>query len=256
MINHFVEFLIRPTFVLPVVIVAALVQLWRRRPDERRRLRWVVAPFLLLAVISTPAVSYLALWTVESAYPLQTELGERPEVIVVLSGYMTAPKADRSRAELGPDTYYRCLHTLTMYRQAGGCPILVSGGISEGAPDGPPLADAMVLFFRERGVKAADLIVENRSLTTHDNAVECSRLLRERGISRIVLITDAKHLGRASLCFQKEGIAVVPSACNAYTARYRNRLDDYLPSPHGAGHFLDAFHEWVGLAYYKLRGWI
>jgi uncharacterized SAM-binding protein YcdF (DUF218 family) len=177
-------------------------------------------------------------------------------MIVVLSGYMTAPKEDRQRAELAPDTYYRCLHALALYRQVGGCPILVSGGLSDGAPEGPPLAQAMETFYRERGVKAADLVVENRSLTTHENAVECCRLLQERGIDRIVLITDAKHLWRASLCFQREGIEVVPSGCNAYTDRYRNQPVDYWPSPYGAAHFLDAFHEWVGLAYYKLRGWI
>jgi uncharacterized SAM-binding protein YcdF (DUF218 family) len=168
---------------------------------------------------------------------------------------MVAPTNDRNRAELGPDTYYRCLHALSLYRQVGGCPILVSGGISEGAPEGPPLAEAMRVFFQERGVKAADLIVENRSLTTHENAVECARLLRERGIGRIVLITDAKHLWRSSLCFRKEGLEVVPSGCNAFTARFRNRLEDYVPSPQGAARFLDAFHEWVGVAYYKLRGW-
>jgi uncharacterized SAM-binding protein YcdF (DUF218 family) len=254
--NHLVEILIRPTFVLYLVMAAALVQLWRKRPDDRRRLWWVIGPFLLLSVISTPAVSYLALGTLEWQYPLQTELTERPEIIVVLSGYMTAPKEDRSKAVLAPDTYYRCLHALTLYRQVGGCPILVSGGICDGAPEGPPLADAMVTFFRDCGVKVTDLAAENRSLTTRENAVECSRLLRERGIDRILLITDAKHLRRASLCFQREGIAVVPCGCNAYTAQFRNRLGDYVPSPYGAGHFLDAFHEWVGLAYYKLRGWI
>jgi len=254
--NQMLEFVIRPTTVLALVMAAALVQLWRKRPADRRLLWWVLGPFLLLSLISTPAVAYLALGTLEWSYSSRPDLTERPGMIVVLSGSMTAPKDDRRRAELGPDTYYRCLHALALYRQLGGCPILVSGGLSEGAPEGPPLAEAMEIFFRERGVKATDLSVENRSLNTHENAVECSRLLRERGIGRIVLITDAKHLWRASGCFEQEGIVVLPSGCNAYTARYPNRPEDYVPSPRGAAHFLDAFHEWVGLAYYKVRGWL
>jgi uncharacterized SAM-binding protein YcdF (DUF218 family) len=254
--NHLLEFVIRPTFILYVLMAAALIQLWRKRPADRRRLAWIIGPFLLLSLISTSAVAYLALGTLEWSYASRTELSECPEIVVVLSGYMTAPKEDRNLAELGPDTYYRCLHALSLYRQFGGCRILVSGGLSEGAPEGPTLADAMHTFFREHGVAENQLLVENRSLTTRENAVECSRILRERGISKIVLVTEAKHLRRASLCFQEQGIAVTPSSCHAYTSRYRNQLEDYLPSPQGAGHFLDAFHEWVGLGYYKLRGWI
>jgi uncharacterized SAM-binding protein YcdF (DUF218 family) len=254
--KHVVEFLIRPTWVLSLVMAVALLRLWWKRPDDRRRLRWVIVPFLLLNLISTPIVAYLTLAPLEWPYPPLTELAEPPEMIVVLSGYMVAPKEDRNRAELGPDTYYRCLHALSLYRHVGGCPILVSGGMSEGAPEGPPLAEAMRDFFRERGVKASDLLVENRSLSTHENAVECARILRARGIRRIVLVTEAKHLWRSSLCFREQGIDVRPSGCNAYTARFRHRLEDYLPSPQGAAHFLDAFHEWVGLGYYKLRGWI
>ena len=254
--NHLVEFLIRPTLLLPVVMAAALARLWWTRRADRRRLLWVIVPFLVLSLISVPAVAYLALAPLEWPYPPLTDLPEPPATLVVLSGYMVAPNNDGNRAELGPDTYYRCLHALTLYRKAGGCPILVSGGLSEGAPLGPPLADTMRDFLRERGVKAADLIVENQSLTTHENAVACARILKERGIRRVVLITDAKHLWRSSLCFAKQGIDVVPSGCRAYTARFKNRLEDYVPSPQGAAAFLDAFHEWVGVAYYKLRGWI
>jgi uncharacterized SAM-binding protein YcdF (DUF218 family) len=254
--SHVVEFVIRPTVFLPLILALALVNLWRRRRETRGRLLFLTVPFGLLAVISLPAVAYLALGTLEWSYPTSTEIPGHPEMLVVLSGYMMAPKDKPDRAELGADTYYRCLHALRLYRKADGCPLLLSGGISEGARQGPPLADAMRTFFLQQGVKAADLTVENRSQTTYENAVNCAAMLQARGIHRIVLVTDAKHLWRASLCFAKQGIDVVPSPCSAFTERFENRLEDYVPSPDGAGHFMSAFHEWIGVVYYRLRGWI
>jgi uncharacterized SAM-binding protein YcdF (DUF218 family) len=234
-----------------------IANLWRQRRESRRRLLWVTVPFVLLSILSIPAVAFVALGTLEWSYPPSDDLPENPQVLVVLSGYMYAPDSGRrDQAELSGDTYYRCRHALRLYRKAKGCPILVSGGISDGAPNGPPLADAMRDFFLEQGVKASDLIVENRSLTTYENALESCKLLRERGIQRIVLITDARHTWRSLLCFQKQGMDVVPSACNSYTARFRHTLGDYLPSPRGAARFLEAFHEWLGVAFYKLRGWV
>ena len=254
--HHAVETLTRPTFVLFVVLGLGLFNLWRKRRETRRRLLWVTVPFFLLVAISIPAVAYLALGTLEGAYPPSTELPDRPDVILVLSGYMVAPKNDSGRAELAADTYYRCRHALALYRKAGNCPLLLSGGVSQGAPEGPPLADTMRTFFRQQGVPAVDLLVENHSSTTYENALECARILRPRGLSRVVLVTDARHMARASLCFARQGLQVFPSPCNSATERFRNRWEAYLPGPGGAGGFLDAFHEWVGLAYYKLRGWI
>lgn len=255
--SHALDYLVRPTTVLFLVLGLAIVNLWRKRREERGRLLWLTVPYLLFVLISLPAMTYLALGTLEWSYPVTDELPEPPGALVVLSGYMYAPDSgSRAKAELSADTYYRCRHALLLYRKAGGCPILLSGGISDGAPNGPALADAMRDFFREQGVRESHLIVENQSETTYQNAVESSRLLRARGIPRVVLVTDAKHMWRGALCFEKQGIEVVPSACRSFTSRYRNRWHDYLPSPDGALGFLEAFHEWLGLAYYKLRGWI
>jgi uncharacterized SAM-binding protein YcdF (DUF218 family) len=254
--SHVIEALLRPTLLAYVIMALALAWLWRKRREDRRRLLWVIVPFVLVTLLSVPAVAYLALGTLEWAYPPAAEVPERPEVLVVLSGSMVAPDGAPDQAEVGPDTFYRCMHALALYRQAGGCPVLLSGGLAPEAPQGPTLAETMRRFFLQLGVKPQDLIKEDRSLTTHENAVECAKLLETRSVRRVVLVTDAKHLWRASQCFRQQGIEVVPAACNHYMARFQSRWENYLPSPHGAARFLDAFHEWLGILYYKLRGWI
>lgn len=254
---HAFDDLLRPTVLLFLFLGLALANLWRKRRESRGRLLAVTIPYVLLYLMFMPALNYLILLPLEGSYPPVNKLTERPEVLVVLSGYMYAPDdANPERVELGVDTYARCQHALKLYRKARGCPILVTGGLSTGAPKGPPLGDAMRDFFLENGVKASDLIVENQSTNTRENATGSAGLLREHGWQRIVLITDAKHMWRAVLCFEKLGFTVVPSACNSYTGRFRNSWTIYLPKPRGAVRFLEGVHEWVGLAYYKLRGWI
>jgi uncharacterized SAM-binding protein YcdF (DUF218 family) len=255
--SHTLEFLVRPTFWLYLILAWGLICLWRNGRETRGRLLWLTIPFVIGSIISLPVVAHLALGTLEWSYPMEVEISKRPDMVVVLSGYMFAPQdGQRDRIELGPDTYYRCLHALAIYRQVGGCSLLLSGGIVEGKPGGTSLAEAMRDFLVRRGVKPEDLTVEKRSETTYENAVECAKILRERGVSHIMLVTDAKHLWRATLCFRRQGIEVAPSACNFATARFRNRFEDYLPSPRGAAQFLDAYHEWFGVLYYQLRGWI
>jgi uncharacterized SAM-binding protein YcdF (DUF218 family) len=254
---HALEDLLRPSVLLFLFLGLAIANLWRKRRESRGRLVAVTVPYVLLYLMFMPVIDYLILIPLERPYPRTTKLAERPEVLVVLSGYIYAPDdGDAERVELGVDTLARCIHALRLYRKFHRCPILVSGGRSIGAPKGPRLAEAMRDFFREQGVPASDLIVEDQSNNTHENAGDSAPLLRERGFGRIVLVTDAIHMRRASLCFEKLGFEVVPSAATSYTERFRHDWTSYLPSPRGATRFLEGVHEWVGLAYYKLRGWI
>src|SRR5262249_53205791 len=115
------------------------------------------------------------------------------------------------------------------------------------------IARLMGDFLLGQGVGDAGLIVEGRSGNTYENAVESSKLLREQGIRRIILVTDAEHMLRASACFRKQGMEVIPSPVR-HTESNRNHLDDYLPNPREAGDFELAMLEWQKITYYWLRG--
>jgi uncharacterized SAM-binding protein YcdF (DUF218 family) len=253
--SHLGEFLLRPTVVLGFVLALAIANLWRRRRETRRRLLAVAIPFLLLALLSCPALAYLALGTLEWPYDRPASVPDHPEALVVLSGIIYGT-GEGDPVDLGSDTYARCARTLELYHKAGSCLVLVCGGRSPGAPQGPMLADAMHDFLRDRGVRPADLLVENKSETTYQNAANSAPMLRACGIRRIVLVTDAKHMWRAEGCFRSEGFEVIPAPCNFFTSRFRNSWDDYFPSPNGAARFQEAVHEWLGIVYYRLRGWI
>jgi len=101
--------LLQPFPLLYIAAAVGLALLWRNRVAARKRLMLVTVPFVLLGVICTPAVGYLALGSLEWRYPPGTELPEGTQAIVVLSGSVRPLDATSSAVELGPDTLLQCL---------------------------------------------------------------------------------------------------------------------------------------------------
>ncbi len=252
MIYRFIITLLQPFPLLYLLTLAALVRLFRKRPAERRLVLCALVPFLLLGVISLPAIGHLALGTLEWRYGPQNDSPGDAGVIVVLSGYVRAASETVPEAELGDDTRLRCVHAARLYK-AKPRPILVSGG--KNGPTGPTLARSMRDFLVGQGVKDEDLWMEEESGNTYENAVLSGEILSRRGINRIVLVTSAFHMPRSEGCFRALGFQVVPSPCDYHSAMANWMPCDFLlPSPHAAAGVEIAVHEWLGLAWYRLRG--
>ena len=236
----------------------ALLRLWFRRRELRRRLLPPTIFFALLYALGMPISGHFAMSSLERTYPprpLETQL-ERADAIVVLSGYSFPTGGHRLKPELAHDTLYRCIHAVDLYRAGGPRPVVVTGGEVEGATGDPPLGEQMRDFLILLGVRENDLIVEAHSRNTHENAVKCGRILRERKLRRIVLITDAAHMRRAVLCFEREGLEVVASGCQYRALKFDLSILSFYPTPSAANGVLTAFHEWLGLVWYRWNGWI
>ena len=54
---------------------------------------------------------------------------------------------------------------------------------------------------------------EERSRSTHENAVFGAEILRQHEIGRIALVIEARSMLRAESCFRKQGITVVAAPC-------------------------------------------
>lgn len=243
---------LRPYTLLVIVLAAVAAWLIARRRIEGRG-RWLLASAVtLLWVVSMRATGQLALRTLESEpSPVETAIGP-DDTLVVLSGGMRV--YDEEHAELSPDTMLRCLHAAALYHRAGHCRVVVSGGKVNPQAIGPTLAAAMRQFLLQVGVRADDVVLEDRSQTTHENVVFSTELLRPLGVNRIVLVTDATHIGRAIRCFEHQGLEVVPAPCNYRVTLNGWSASDFLPGIDGLASVDTAFHEWLGLAWYRFRG--
>jgi uncharacterized SAM-binding protein YcdF (DUF218 family) len=244
--------LLQPFVLLYLLAGLVLLKLWRQRPERRRSLLVLTALLGALYCCSTPWVSYLALGSLEWSYPPQARRAEDSQAIVILAGYVRRADGVRQQFELGHDTLYRCLEGAELYHQGQPCHVLVSGGtMAEAAPS---CASLMRAFLVKLGVPATDILVEDRSQSTWENAVQSRELLAAQGIHKILLVTDAAHLFRAERCFRSVGIEVVPWGCRYRTAAFALEMKNFLPSPTGGAGLSEAAHEWLGLAWYRLRG--
>ena len=93
---------------------------------------------------------------------------------------------------------------------------------------------------------------EVESRDTWQNAKFSAALLRPAGVTRVLLVTHAWHMRRSVLAFERAGLTVIPAPVR------RDRmpsfeLGDFLPTAESWEVSYFALHEWVGLAYYKLR---
>jgi uncharacterized SAM-binding protein YcdF (DUF218 family) len=241
-----------PLQILAIVTVLAGLLLWWRSAGARRKLLWLLVPALLLAACCTPLAAYFALGALEWNYPPQPGRTAATPVIVVLGGGMWPANAVRRKAELSPDTLYRCLHAAALYHEGPPCPVLVSGGKVLVGQTGPPVAAVMRDLLRQLGIPASDIWVEDGSRSTYENAVECHKLLALHDIDHATLVTSAVHMVRAARCFRRQGLTITPAPCYHRATELPGGIDPLLPSADAARGTQDAYHEWIGLLWYWL----
>ena len=238
--------LLQPVVLLCLLAATVLIGLWRKSRETRGRVVGAAAALLLLAGLCTRAAAYLALGSLEWRYPPEQARPDAVGAIVVLSANMVPADQLLPAGELGDGTVLRCLHAARLYRQGPSCLVVASGG--------PEVARLMRDFLIEQGVARPDLLMEEHSSSTYENALESGKLLRERGIVKIALVTEATHLLRAARCFSSQGFEVAPCGCHYRATHFSWSLCDFVPTPGQAAEVQRALHEWLGMAWYRLRG--
>lgn len=238
-----------------LMLVAGLV--WARPWRGRGSALLLLSGLLALFLGCWPPVAWLACWSLERDFPArQTPPGDA-QAIVVLAGGIYSGSPAPPEPVLGIDTYRRCQYAAWLYRNWKPLPVVVSGGPAEIAPGWRVIAaNWMQRALVAAGVPAAALWTETSSTSTFENAVRTARLLAEKHVRRIVLVTEAFHMGRAAACFRKQGLEVVPAACGHRAALFQARDPHYyLPSARSAILVQICLREWLSRLWYKARSY-
>jgi uncharacterized SAM-binding protein YcdF (DUF218 family) len=236
---------LKPFF--PTLLLASLVAaLWycRTKSTASRRLLW--ASLAAVVLFSWPPVAWVASGTLEWGYSADPFPYAPAEAIVVLSGSVIDADGVPPMRLPGKDTYLRCAHAAWLYQNWRTIPVVASGG------DGT--ADVMKEALLGLGVARSDIRLEGTSTSTHENAVHTAALLRQEGIHKIALVTEAHHMLRAEACFRKQGLEVVPAPCGFRSQMHPIELADFLPSGTAIKHNEEVLHEWMGSLWYLARG--
>ena len=94
---------------------------------------------------------------------------------------------------------------VALYRQGAAPLLLLSGGGGRVRAE----ADAMAEAALAAGVPRSALLIEARSANTVENAFLSAKLLAERDITAVLLVSERYHLHRARLLFDRAGLVVV-----------------------------------------------
>jgi uncharacterized SAM-binding protein YcdF (DUF218 family) len=182
---------------------------------------------ITVLMIFTPIVSW---WAQAYAGPIEQPKGD---VLILLSA-----AGDNENGGISYSSYWRARQALFAWQTGGFKKIMICGG------GGPGIFNYLIAD----GIPREAFVIEGRSASTRENAIEAARLIQNLPGKKVLLTSDF-HMYRAIRVFRKLGIEATPMA-----------VQDVLHSTeHWNGRF-QAFETMVAesakIIYYEVRGWI
>ena len=192
--------------------------------------------------------------------------GELPtaEAIVVLGGATKSANEPRPTTDLS-ESGDRVLYAAQLYRQEKAPLIIVSGGRIDWNGGGKPESEDIAKLLVFMGVKSEDILQDPDSLNTYQNALNVKKILNERNINRVLLVTSAMHMPRSLAIFKHQKINTIAAPTDFLITR--SEIQELSSTPKGAilnllpdslnlYHFTIALKEYIGMVVYRLRGWV
>lgn len=231
-----------PGFQAMMLIALGLLCLCFRRYRTAAAFGLLAVSWILLC--ATPAFAGLLRRGLVNPYPVH-QATEYPaaDAIVVLGG---GDPPDFGHGP-GKEQANRTGFAFELYRAARAPIILLSGGAGEAAE--------MAQQLELQGVPASVLRIEPDSATTYQNAAYSTLILNREHLHRILLVTSIVPMRRAAACFEQQGLDVVPaSVIDANQGPIRSAA--WWPQGSVLFRSRRYLHEYIGMLFYKLRGWI
>ena len=240
LLKKIIEFVLMPMSVLLVLFFVGIIMLWLAKTQRAAKII-LTGTCLILVLMSYGFLSYWPLEKLESLYPpldMKTTRLNGLTWIVVLAG-------DRQ------ETMVRLAEGIRIYRVLRGARLLVSGG--KVYPTAPaPASEEMAGMAAGLGVNPADIVQENMSRDTKDEAKIIKSMLGEK---RFILVTSAYHMPRSMALFTAQGMRPTP-APTGFLIKEGNYLSParFFPSSEGIHDAEVVVHEYLGILGARIMG--
>jgi uncharacterized SAM-binding protein YcdF (DUF218 family) len=217
------------------------VAVWRL--GSRGPARGAVAVAVAVTVVGNEPLGQGMMQLLEAPYQEDPFAQGTFDAVVVLGG--GAQGAAHGHGELGPsgDRVFLGARLFHAHRT----PVLVATGT--------PIAGFLKPFdslsttttlWRDVQVPADAIVTVNDTRTTSEEARAVAALVRERGWTRVGLVTSAWHMRRAERLFRAAGVDVVPVAADHRGEPTWEGLYSVVPVGNGAYLQQKAAWEWIG----------
>jgi len=243
---------VQPGNLLLLCLLAGILCGLGRRAGPARWLIGIAAlGFVLFAVAP---VGSLLLLPLEARFPPPASLPERLDGILVLGGGVDERLSLARGQTVLKEAGARVLAGIALARHHPEAKLVLVGGEGAVFPVGVAEARATLPLVREEGIPPTQIVLEELSRSTHENALYAKQLLQPQPGGNWVLVTSAYHMPRAVAAFRAVGWEAIPYPV------------DFRVDP-GAGLYPDfsllggltagtlAGKEWVGILGYRLMGW-
>ncbi|MCX7728801.1 MAG: YdcF family protein [Bacteroidia bacterium] len=152
----------------------------------------------------------------------------------------------------------RLLKAIELYHQRKIKKILITGG--SGSVLHPEDKEAIYIYRYLKNIQVpdTDIIIENESRNTYENAIYSKKILDSLHIyDDIILITSAYHLRRSVAIFKKVGYQnILPYPAERLSGPRKFEIDHcLLPHPDAMSTLYKYIHEWAGIMVYKMKGY-
>jgi len=241
--SKLLTFLIKPIIWVLILLICSLIF-----KSKRKKILYITFFSFYLFTNSFIADSCSRLWEIPRFHPTETY-----DVGIVLGGIADYDKI--TKAHNFNKHADRIIDTQQLYHQGKIKKILISGGNGVLFNDGYIEANAMRDYLLLNQIPSEDILIENTSRNTKENAFNSAKILKkEYPNGKILLITSANHMRRAQFCFEKANIKTTafPTDC---TTSYTNFSIEYLflPRVDAFEVWEDLIHEWIGYIVYKIK---
>lgn len=154
----------------------------------------------------------------------------------------------------------RLFKAISLYKTGKVEKLLISGDSGYIGESGLHEAKQVKEVLVSWGIPETDIITEEKSINTHENAVETVKVLKQSypHYKSFILVTSGIHMKRSLACFEKEGLLCTPFSTDLYSNQTGSYYWDQYIIPN-----LDAFKLWnkllkeiVGYISYSVVGYI
>lgn len=217
-------------------------------------MKWTAVGLFLFFSNSVIFSSFCSLWEVPG-----TKIAEikQHDLAIVLGGM-----SDYNN-DLNELTIYRqadrIFQAITLYKKGKVKKILISGDSGYITDRGLHEARQMKALLVKWGFPPEDILTDEISRNTHENAVESAKIIQKNSeLKSYILVTSGTHMKRSLACFEKQGLHCTPFSTDLLTNQSGNyHWDQYIiPNMDNFSYWNKLLKESIGHLAYSMVGYI
>ncbi|MFT5861092.1 MAG: uncharacterized SAM-binding protein YcdF (DUF218 family) [Flavobacteriaceae bacterium] len=244
-------FLLSPFFWL---ILCAAGALFLKSAKWKNRLKWWALGIFIFFSNSIIFSEFCGLWEVPGK---RIEDVKNYDVGIVLGG-MFEYNGDLDEISIRRQGD-RLIQAVTLYKTGKVKKLLITGDSGYVTDRGLHEAKQVKELLIAWGIPAEDILTEEKSINTYENAVETAKILKKhKEIKTYLLITSGIHMRRSLACFERAGLKCESFSTDLYTNQTGSyHWDQYfIPNVDNFTTWNKLFKEMIGYMVYDVRGYI